>query len=200
VARTMFRLVQRPLHSSIFRRMERPPLSSPLDCETRIHTHHNPSTSLCEINYTLLALLDFVWDSVFFGIPRSARTYGLGPAGSGMHIIQPELRVWNDISFLTYYACSYWPHRLLEFLCPSEQACRLLRNCCLSSATGIPCHHDHVGCAICQNRNLLGEFNTRLSSGGSQNNHSNNLSKHHSNNLSKQSLKFNLKCNKCRSA
>jgi len=47
--------------------------------------------------------------------------------------------------------------------------------CCLSSATGMPCHHDHDGCAICQNRNLLGEFNTRPSSGGSQNNHSNSI-------------------------
>jgi len=44
----------------------------------------------------------FFWDSVFFGIPRSTRTYGLGPAGSGMHILQPELRVRNDTSFLTY--------------------------------------------------------------------------------------------------
>ena len=104
MARTMFRLVQRPLHSSIFRRMERPPLSSPEDCETRIDTHHNPSTSLFEINYTLLTLLDFSWDSVFFGIPRSARTYRLDPAGSRMHILQPELRVQNDTfsGFLTY--------------------------------------------------------------------------------------------------
>jgi len=58
----------------ILRLVERRPHSSSEDCE--IDTQHNPSTSLFEITYTLLTLLDFFWDSVFFGIPRSARTYG----------------------------------------------------------------------------------------------------------------------------
>ena len=71
-----------------FRLVERRPHSSSEDCE--IDTQHNQSTSLFEITYTLLTLLGFFWDSVFFGIPRSARTHMLSPEGSGMHILAPN--------------------------------------------------------------------------------------------------------------
>jgi len=99
LARNMFRLVERRPHSSsedcqidtqhnpstslfeitytlltLFRLVERRPHSSSEDCQ--IDTQHNPSTSLFEITYTLLTPLGFFWDSVFFGIPRSARSPG----------------------------------------------------------------------------------------------------------------------------
>ena len=62
------------------------------NCE--IDMQHTPTTSLFQISYTLLTLLGFVWDSVCFGIPRSAQTYGpgTGPAGSPgrMPILAPN--------------------------------------------------------------------------------------------------------------
>jgi len=64
LARNNFRLVERRPHSS----------QASEDCE--IDTQRKPSTSLFEITYTLLTLLGFFWDSVFFVIPRSAWTYG----------------------------------------------------------------------------------------------------------------------------
>jgi len=70
--------------------------ATPLDLWKGVRTvlrmlrEQTPSTSLFQITDTLLTLLGFFWDSVFFGIPRSARTYMLGPAGSGMHILAPN--------------------------------------------------------------------------------------------------------------
>ena len=83
-----------------FRRLRDRYPAQPVDISIRNYLH-------------FIALLGFFWDSDFFGIPRSARTYGLGPARSGMHILQPELPVRNDTSFLTY-AFSQANTRLIE--------------------------------------------------------------------------------------
>jgi len=65
--------------------------------------------------FKLLTLSGFFWDSVFLGSPQSARTYGLGPAGSGNahprptsspHILAPNCGSGITNRFLRY-AFSY---------------------------------------------------------------------------------------------